>query len=160
MVPLSDPDATVPAAPITLEAPEQMVDDGQIEAAITGLELFAHDPLSRISTVAQQPVDAPILLVTVDVTMLVDSRYDANVMGDSFRLVLPDGTQISPEGGPNEIISGGETLRGVMVSFELDGVVFDPDELGEDTYILHISPQGPGLTDPLVELEFELTPTG
>lgn len=157
-VPLSDPDEAVPAAPIPLEAPAEAGTDPMLEVAITELELLPYDPLGF--NAEQAALDEPFLVVTVDVTLHEDpesvTQYDANVLDSSFRLVLPDGTEMGAASGPNEVVSRGMTARDLGVSFTLLDVPFDPDELPEGEYTLVVTPQGVGL-DAEVSITFELT---
>jgi hypothetical protein len=158
VVPLSDPGGAVAAAPIPVEAPADAARDetGVLEVVITDATLLPYDPWGYQPE--QAAVDAPFLAFVMDITLL-EGRYDANIMDSSFRLVLPDGTQVGPQRGPNEVLSVGAVERDVKVSFELRDVPFDEDALTDDAYTLLIAPSGVDV-EAEVEITMVLVPAG
>lgn len=160
VVPLSDPGATEPAAPIVLQPPTESGRDGDLEAEITGLVLHASNPWGVV--VGQRPLDQPILEVTMDLTRHDESSYGTNFFTNLMRLELPDGTQIAPPSGSDGghidgPLEAGSTLTDAVVTFELDDMPFDPDELGGEEFALLASP-GSGTLDGDLEarVPFEL----
>lgn len=158
VVPLNDPDATVPAAPIPLQTPPDSGRDGPIEAKITELGLNASDRWFVV--VEQQPLDQPILEVTVDVTRHDDGFYDATVFTDDFRLELPDGTQIAPKSGVTDgIIEARTTMTDAVLTFVLDDTPFDPDGLvGKEFTLLVTGSSVSWDSRPEASVPFELIP--
>jgi hypothetical protein len=164
-VPLANPEGTYAAAPIPLEGAKDHEPDENLEVEITEMWLYAYDAWDSYSD--QQGIDSPILAVTVDITRLDDGFYGANIFSEHFRLELPDGTQISANSmdGLSGVIpgSGASTHTGVVVTFELDGVPFEPDELTGETYVLvggGSSVSWDGSPEPRAPFELTAAPVG
>jgi hypothetical protein len=155
IVALVDPDSAVAAAPIPLEAPAGAVADQGLEVEITGLTLTAW---GGQFSVEQADLDQPFLEVTLDATLLSDAGFGggANMSGNSFRLILPDGTQIGPQTSPILTIQEGATERSLFVSFQLSDVLFDIGALPTDEFVLRVELDRGG--EGVVQIPFSLVP--
>ena len=153
-LPLSDPAEVIPAEPIALEVPADPAGDGPFEVTVTDLALVPWNAQGE-----QQPVDEPVLAFTVDLT-LGESRYDANVLDSGFRLVLPDGTEVTPDGSVNEVLSANSSVTDVAVTFALREVPFDPEALPEDefTLVAGLTSVDQATEDAEVQIAFTLVP--